>query len=162
VAAPWVRPSIAVCLALTALSSHGSAVASPGTTGGSAVVERLPLPPLAVRGDAAVVWNGSEVVVWGGDVEAINMGLPGPDRNFSDGAAFDPQIRSWRRLARSPLSRVGVPSTATNSVGAPTARGAVFARGHHVALWQSAGTPDGGCRTLLDRSTISPRPANGL
>jgi hypothetical protein len=96
-------------------------------------VEILPAVPLDVRGDSAVVWTGLELVVWGGDVEAANMGLPGPDRSYRDGAAYDPVQRSWRTLAPSPL-----PATTDTSVGVMTDGGVVFARGSATAIWAPA------------------------
>lgn len=96
-------------------------------------VEVLPTPPLGVRGDAAVVWTGAEVVVWGGDVEAANMGLPGPDRTYRDGAAFDPTTRKWRELSPSPL-----PDSDVTPIGVMTPGGVLIVRGQASALWRPA------------------------
>ncbi|HEX5096872.1 MAG TPA: hypothetical protein VFX21_12690, partial [Acidimicrobiia bacterium] len=94
-------------------------------------VETMPKPPLAVRGDAAVVWTGRDLVVWGGDVEAFNMGLPGKDRSYADGAVFDPRTRGWRAInPKTPL-----PNTFDTPVGVATEDGVVFARGKHMARW---------------------------
>jgi hypothetical protein len=97
---------------------------------GAGDAEELPAPPLEVRGDAALVWTGTELVVWGGDVEAANMGLPGEDRSFNDGAAYDPAARSWRTMSPGPL-RVGT----STPVGAMTDEGVVLVRATATALW---------------------------
>lgn len=90
----------------------------------------LPSPPLDVRGDAAVVWSGREVVVWGGDVEAANMGLSGEDRTYADGAAFDPNTGRWRKMSASPL-----PASAATTEAVKVDEGIVFVRGRNAALW---------------------------
>ena len=93
-------------------------------------LQSVPPPPIDLRADAAVVWNGSEVVIWGGDVEASNMGLPGPSRTFADGAAYAPSTRAWRPLSESPL--VGADGTA----GAALDDGSVlFVSGGSAARW---------------------------
>lgn len=96
--------------------------AKPPTPGG---------PPLAVRSDVAMAWTGSEVVVWGGDIEAFNMGLPGADRSFADGAAYDPATGAWRPISTSPL-----PATAETPVAAMTDLGVVIVRGTATAIWE--------------------------
>lgn len=105
-------------------SPTGSIVTQPGG------VQPLPEPPIEVRGDAVVVWTGAEVVVWGGDVEVFNTGLPGDDRSFSDGAAFAPTTGTWRVLSSSPL-----PNSSETPVGVMTDAGVVIARGRSTALW---------------------------
>ncbi len=60
--------------------------------------------PLAGRGDHVTVWTGNEVVIWGGDVEAENMGVRlGGDVVYADGAAYRPSTGEWRSLPPSPL-----------------------------------------------------------
>jgi N-acetylneuraminic acid mutarotase len=44
----------------------------------------------SLRSEHAVVWTGTEVLVWGGDV--------------ADGAAYNPATDRWRRLAASPVT----------------------------------------------------------
>lgn len=65
----------------------------------------VPRSPLTSRSDYAVVWTGSEMIVWGG--------FDAADRPQLDGAAFDPASGTWRELpttaARDP-SVVGVAS----------------------------------------------------
>jgi hypothetical protein len=55
----------------------------------------LPAGLLAPRGQAAVVWTGRQLLVWGG--------VSGhPMRVFDDGAAYDPATRRWTPLPRAP------------------------------------------------------------
>lgn len=106
---------------------------APGPTGAAPAASgpsRLDPGPLSVRGDAAVVWTGREVVVWGGDVEAFNMGLAGGDRALRDGAAYDPMTGRWRMLASSPLPASSVTARATW-----TGEQVVVVRGGSAASW---------------------------
>ena len=61
----------------------------------------LEAPPLAPRGDNALVWTGRDVVVWGGTV-AVPEGRRA--LYFNDGAAYDPRAGTWRALPPAPLS----------------------------------------------------------
>jgi N-acetylneuraminic acid mutarotase len=62
----------------------------------------LPTPPLAPRQRASVVWDGAELLVWGGDSGAQL------ERLHADGAAYDPTRQRWTKLPPSPLApRVG-------------------------------------------------------
>jgi hypothetical protein len=67
------------------------------------VVGELPAPPLDVRWKHAMVWTGRELVVWGGELDAANMGIPGQNAIYNDGAAYDPIARRWRTMSASPL-----------------------------------------------------------
>lgn len=56
--------------------------------------------PLAPRRAHTAVWTGDEMLVWGG------WGPPQPGaaaREFADGAAYDPDTDTWRRLPDAPL-----------------------------------------------------------
>ena len=86
--------------------------------------------PLEPRADAAVVWTGKEMVVWGGDIEAANQGRPGEERSFADGAAYDPATNQWRLMSDSPL-----PDTMDGVTAVNTDAGVVIARGNKVARW---------------------------
>lgn len=55
--------------------------------------------PLDPRRDAASVWTGKELLVWGG--YTVNVG---PVEFFADGAAYDPATDSWRVLEDAPLA----------------------------------------------------------
>lgn len=54
----------------------------------------LASPPLSARRDAAAVWMGRELFVWGGRDATGHR---------SDGAAYDPVTATWRSLPRAPL-----------------------------------------------------------
>lgn len=90
----------------------------------------IPEPPLEMRGDVLDIWTGRELVVWGGDIEAFNMGLSGGDRSFGDGAAFDPVAGTWRTMAPSPLT-----VSAASPVGVMSLAGLVVIRGDEAAVW---------------------------
>lgn len=55
----------------------------------------LPPAPIRDRSLPAVVWSGTELIVWGG-IGAAEMTL-------EDGAAFDPAAGSWRVIAPAPV-----------------------------------------------------------
>ena len=59
--------------------------------------ETLPPAPIVPRVEAASVWTGEEMVVWGGMDPAQNF------TGLRDGAAFDPATRTWRRLTDAPV-----------------------------------------------------------
>jgi hypothetical protein len=107
-------------------------------------------PPLAVRSDVAMAWTGRELVVWGGDVEAFNMGLSGGDRQYADGATFDPAAGTWRAMAASPL-----PATGDTAVAEAVDDVVVIARGTSTAAWRP---DDDTWRTLDD----APAPVRDL
>jgi hypothetical protein len=54
----------------------------------------LPASPLSPRVPVAVVWTGSEVLVWGDTSRS---------RALRDGAAYDPKVRRWRELPSAPF-----------------------------------------------------------
>ena len=56
--------------------------------------QSIPGAPIKGRADALGVWTGEEYIVWGGQT-------PNGYRNFSDGAAYDPDTGRWRELAPS-------------------------------------------------------------
>lgn len=63
---------------------------------------RLVAPsPLSARSSAAVVWTGTEMVVWGGSNAGEFLG---------DGAAYDPAEDSWRPIAAGPLAPAMMPA----------------------------------------------------
>ena len=68
--------------------------------------ESLPPAPIVPRTDAASVWTGTEMIVWGG---------LDPARDFqavADGAAYNPETRVWRTLPDAPLT----PTSAVSAV----------------------------------------------
>jgi hypothetical protein len=120
-------PNRRVVVAATT-STTGSTLPRRVTPAGG--VALLPAPGLSPRSPAAVVSTGTLVAVWGGNFDAPNMGLPGPDRAFNDGAFYNSATFSWAPMRASPL-----PATRDQPVGASTTSGVVFARGHSTALW---------------------------
>lgn len=78
-----------------AVGRAGRDLETAAPTDPDAAVQALPAAPIAARFQHAAVWTGTEVVVWGG------CGDDGDAR--SDGAAYDPATRAWRKLAASPL-----------------------------------------------------------
>ncbi len=68
--------------------------------------DRLPTPPLSPRMGSLTGWTGSEVLVVAGRDGPPCYPSPGcvgqAGRPLRDGAAFDPETGSWRRLARAP------------------------------------------------------------
>lgn len=55
----------------------------------------LAASPLAPRDRPVAVWTGTEMLVWGGNVD--------PTRPGAYGAAYDPATRQWRTLAEAPI-----------------------------------------------------------
>lgn len=60
---------------------------------------RIASAPLAGRRYQAAIWTGSEMIVWGGSKPRAGAG----ERTLSDGAAYNPERDSWRRLAKTPF-----------------------------------------------------------
>jgi hypothetical protein len=58
--------------------------------------EELAVSPLARRAFPASAWTGEELLIWGG-----SDGRRG--RFFGDGAAYDPETDTWRRLPEAPI-----------------------------------------------------------
>ncbi len=57
----------------------------------------LPPAPIPAHSGSAVVWTGTELIVWGGTVDDE------PCCSVSqDGAAFDPAVGTWRQIAAPP------------------------------------------------------------
>jgi hypothetical protein len=61
--------------------------------------EPLPPAPLTGRSQAAVVWTGRQVIVWGGYDESDANGF----HVTADGAAWDPATNTWTKLPAAPL-----------------------------------------------------------
>ncbi len=60
----------------------------------------LPTAPLSPRLGQAVVWTGTDMIIWGGNDDASNT----KPHATSDGAAYNPTTNSWTRLSASPLA----------------------------------------------------------
>ena len=79
----------------------------------------IPAPPYAGAPNAATVWTGHELIVWGGQItEPVSM-------RFNVGTAFDPRTGSWRVLPTGPLS--------------PRRDSATVWTGHEMFIWGGAG-----------------------
>jgi len=70
------------------------------TFGGRGSWHVLPDGPLSARAGHVAVWTGREMIVWGGQTESKR---PLEWRPARDGAAYDPQLDSWRRIASAPI-----------------------------------------------------------
>ena len=62
----------------------------------------LPPAPISGRLGAGVVWDGSEMIVWGGGSRA-----QGITTLEADGAAYNPVTRTWRTIAPAPPGVLG-------------------------------------------------------
>lgn len=120
----------AVCLTLALTLVAGSAAKAPGGKAARSSLSWRPLPaaPIAGRIGASAVWTGREMIVWGG-VTRGGLGHAGP-RADSDGAAYDPATRRWRRIAPSPSGVLGGGGS-----------GAAWT-GHQMVVW-AGNSPDG-------------------
>jgi hypothetical protein len=97
--------AVSVAFAL-ALSPGESAAKARGQAADPSLAWRaLPKAPIAGRLGESAVWTGREMIVWGG---VTRSGLGQRElRADSDGAAYDPATRRWRRIARSPSGVLG-------------------------------------------------------
>jgi N-acetylneuraminic acid mutarotase len=87
----------------------------------------LATPPLSARDDAAVVWTGTQILVWGG---GTYNAAP-----FADGAVYEPATDSWTTMPAAPLNARHDPVSAWTGTemivwggidGAPLADGAAY------------------------------------
>jgi hypothetical protein len=70
----------------------------------------IPHGPLSGRVEPSAVWNGEEMIVWGG-------ASPGGGLAYDDGATYDPVTNEWELIADAPIAR----------------------RSRHIALWTGDG-----------------------
>jgi hypothetical protein len=84
-----------------ASGSQGSDLRADGAAYDPASDSWTPIPraPISGRSGQAAVWDGRELIVWGG-YDRIGR----RDRAAAGGAAYDPSSGSWRRLPPAPLS----------------------------------------------------------
>jgi hypothetical protein len=90
--------------------------ATTSSTGALPSWQPLPRAPIDGRTFEGVVWTGTEMIVWGGVAHG---------RALSDGAAYTPATRTWRKI---PTLPEGVRATAPGAVW--TGQGAVFWAGN--------------------------------
>ena len=64
----------------------------------------LPPAPISERSNPAVVWSGTEMIVWGG--------MDADQATLDDGAAFDLATGTWRVIAPAPDRASPVPAVA--------------------------------------------------
>lgn len=90
----------------TAGSGSPTGPGTAATTGGATVTaaqlaayrwSELPAAPIAGRIGAATAWTGTEMLIWGGQNSK-------GDKDFGDGAAYNPATGQWRTLSASPLN----------------------------------------------------------
>lgn len=62
----------------------------------------LPPAPISARSNAATVWTGSEMLVWGGSDNGTSL---------TDGAAFNPTTNTWRQLPPFDMAATVRPTT---------------------------------------------------
>lgn len=114
----WAVVSVAAATVLAliggvgALTNYVKRDDSPGTTpppgGYSGNWEQVADPPIPPRALTTMVWTGEEVLVLGGDThrcpEHVECLRPSPTDSplLADGAAYNPQFDSWRRIASAP------------------------------------------------------------
>jgi hypothetical protein len=68
--------------------------------------ERLPDPPIPPRSNVVAVWTGEEALFVGGDTFVCSpvANCVRLDLALDDGAAYNPQSNTWRRVADAPLA----------------------------------------------------------
>ena len=59
----------------------------------------MPASPLEGRADAIVAWTGEQMLVWGGTGQYTGSAF----EQFTDGALYDPERSTWRRLPDAPF-----------------------------------------------------------
>jgi hypothetical protein len=107
-----VRAFAAAGIALSTAGCDAGERSSPDTAHGSATIaarswQAIRAVPLSPRQGAVGVWTGHEALIVGGsdarpcppNASCPASGVP----PLSDGAAFDPETRRWRRIASSPV-----------------------------------------------------------
>lgn len=110
VASVVIAGAVAITVAVPLLRPDRAEMERLGPTGASVAQmigwrwSSLPAAPIPPRLDAATVWTGREMIVWGGS----SGGWAGEREEFyRDGAAYDPRLHRWRTLADSPLVSQG-------------------------------------------------------
>lgn len=109
-------------VALRGDDSERTVAESPDTVPAEPGWSEIDPGPLDGRAEAAVVWTGSEVIVWGGHgLEITTTAQGNPSFDYTGdvrvvGAAYDPATDTWRTLAGAPIdARVGAAAVWTGS-----------------------------------------------
>jgi hypothetical protein len=119
--APSATASVPVDSVPVTIPTLASATPSPWVELEPGATAPLPPAPIPAHHGSALVWTGTELILWGGLVDDQ------PCCSVShDGAAFDPAAGTWRQIA-SPPDRVNA--------------GVVLWTGNEMLVW-SDGTPD--------------------
>jgi hypothetical protein len=118
---------VVLVFAFTVIAGWAARAPAVATAGASPSWRPLPTPPILGRLGASAVWTGREMIVWGGVTRggAFSYGAP-----RSDGAAYTPATRTWRKIANSPSGVLGD--------GGPAAAWT----GSRMVVW-SGNSPDG-------------------
>jgi hypothetical protein len=97
--------------------------------------------PLLPREDAAIIWAGDRLVIWGGATLDNNVATGAT----ADGALFDPLTKSWDPMANSPLQARGAAAVAFDGTAVHIAGGGAidsedseFAEKYHYELTDAA------------------------
>lgn len=103
-AAVWTGSEMVIWGGSTLLEPSGTAPLDDGAAFDLASGVWRPIAPAPIRAgsDAASVWTGNEMIVWGGS----NSG-----ESSSTGAAYDPSSDTWRTLPDAPIDPVARAST---------------------------------------------------
>lgn len=83
-----------------------------GAAAGGGHWQEVAASGLCGRYDAAAVWTGKEMVVWGGESCAGAVCPSDQSAHLGDGAAYNPATDKWRNLAKSPLAAREAAATA--------------------------------------------------
>jgi N-acetylneuraminic acid mutarotase len=96
---------IAAGVAILSTIGHGPGTTGHVTTAGpSGAWSELPLGPLEARSGHYSVWTGREMLIWAGlDLSRDPTASPYGTSQFTDGAAYNPATRRWRRIAEPPF-----------------------------------------------------------
>jgi hypothetical protein len=103
---PQLVRLLAGCSLALVLAACGSTSAPTGAISRAGTWTRAAEVPLSPRTDAVVAWTGTEVLVVGGNTGWIcppNADCMAPTALVADGAAWDPQAGTWRRIAEAPV-----------------------------------------------------------
>lgn len=103
-------------------------------------VEMAPAP-LAQRHESVGVWTGSEMLVAGGATGCLHWSFVGcenlPETYVGDGAAYDPESDSWRRIADAPAALRSANAVWSGSEMVVTARAGTFAYDPEQDAWRT-------------------------